>query len=267
MTTVANRLTSICVLILAGPLVNAVNLRVREGRPIVDGVYVNGHGPYRFLVDTGSTLNHLEPRLAQSIGLKPTFRTELTSSAGVTVAAGATGIEVALDSARAEGQTFLFAGIEALHQLSSDLQGVLGQEFLSRFDYLLDLRGKRLEFGKPEVAFIPADDRRTRVQLKTVSGRPVVSTSLGALVLDSGTHKVTLFGVAATVLTQGMTTMSGFLKVGTVSRKLLIDGRTVWHGEAVAIPRPAETGVAGLLPVSLFKAVYVCNSEKYLVLD
>jgi hypothetical protein len=47
----------------------------------------------------------------------------------------------------------------------------------------------------------------------------------------------------------------------------VIGGRTFWHGDAVAIPRPADTGAAGLMPVSLFKAVYVCNSEGYLLLD
>lgn len=44
----------ICSLIIAaGPLFGAVKMQVRDGHPIVDGVYVNGNGPYRFLVDTG----------------------------------------------------------------------------------------------------------------------------------------------------------------------------------------------------------------------
>jgi hypothetical protein len=60
-----------------------------------------------------------------------------------------------------------------------------------------------------------------------------------------------------------MITMSGSMKIGTVARKLLIDGRTFWHGEALAIPRSPEPGAEGLLPVSLFKAVYFCNSEGY----
>ena len=61
--------------------------------------------------------------------------------------------------------------------------------------------------------------------------------------------------------------MTGSLKVGTVSRELVIEGRTIWRGEAVAVPRSPESSVVGLLPVSLFKSVYVCNSEGYVVLE
>jgi len=96
----------------AGPE-SAVTLSLRDGRPIVDGVYVNGHGPYRFLVDTGSTLNHLDPKLAASIGLPVTFHTNLTSSTGVAPASSSEGTEIRLGPAGADQQVFLFAGIEA----------------------------------------------------------------------------------------------------------------------------------------------------------
>ena len=55
----------------------SVKIDLIDGRPVVDGVYVNGHGPYRFLVDTATTSNHMESALAKSIGLTPTYRTEL----------------------------------------------------------------------------------------------------------------------------------------------------------------------------------------------
>jgi len=31
-----------------------VRLSMRSGRPLLDNVYLNGHGPYQFLLDTGS---------------------------------------------------------------------------------------------------------------------------------------------------------------------------------------------------------------------
>lgn len=69
-------------------------MQLRGGHPIVDGVYVNGNGPYRFFVDTGTSVNLIEANLARSSGLTPTFRAELASSAGVTVVPG--GVNVAL---------------------------------------------------------------------------------------------------------------------------------------------------------------------------
>jgi len=251
-------LTLLAGFLLAIPACAAVKLESIGGRLVVEGVYVNGHGPYTFLLDTGTTANHLEPKLAKSIGLKPTFRSELVSSTGVTYALGAEGIEVGLDTVHAQGQRFLFAGIDVIREAVPRVQGVLGEAFLSHFDYLLDLRGKRIEFGKRE-----PDSAAVRASLRVAEDRPIVSTSLGALVLDSGTRWVTLFGVEAARATHEMTTMTGSLRTGTVFRKLRIGGRTFWSGEAVAVPQSAEGGTEGLLPVSLFKAVYFCNSEGY----
>jgi hypothetical protein len=55
--------------------------------------------------------------------------------------------------------------------------------------------------------------------------------------------------------------------VGMRSSTLAIENRTMWRGDAVAIRNQAEPGVAGLMPVSVFKAIYVCNSEGYVVFE
>jgi hypothetical protein len=60
-----NKLLLICSFIIAAvPALSEVKMQVRDGHPIVDGVYVNGHGPYRFLVDTGTNVNLIETDLA-----------------------------------------------------------------------------------------------------------------------------------------------------------------------------------------------------------
>lgn len=154
------------------------------------------------------------------------------------------------------------AGMEAVHKLSPDIQGVLGQVFLSQFDYLLDVRGGRMEFGRRDV-----DGKGARAGFHIVQGRPVVDTNLGPLVLDSGAHLMVRFGVEANQATAQMVTMSGTTEVGMVFSKLAIGDRTLWRGDAVAVPHTAEAGAAGLLPVGIFKTVYICNSERYVVLD
>jgi hypothetical protein len=238
-----------------------VKLEVREGCPVVDGVYVNGHGPYRFLLDTGTQLNHLDPKLAKSIGLKATLRVDVISAFAVAQAPAAEGIEIALESVRAGGQRMVFSDLETVHRLGFDIKGVLGQEFLSRFDYLLDLRAKLLEFRKQ-------DHAGTRAEFQTIHGQQAVSTSLGWLLLDSGTAWVVLFGIEAAPRTSDILTLAGSSKAGIVPHKpLIIEGRIIRYGELVAVHGDKETGVAGLLPVSLFKSVYVCNSEGYVVLD
>lgn len=237
---------------------------VRDGHPIVDGVYVNCHGPYRFLVDTGSNVNLIDQKLAQSIGLTAAFQTELATSAGATVASGNKEVEVSLDSAKAADQEFLFRGLETIRRRWPDIQGVLGQWFLSRFDYTLDLRGKQLTFGKQ-------DRSGTHTPFRMINGRLSFSTSLGNLILDSAADRLVLFGVKPDTRADGtneLRTVAGSQQIGVAfSKPLTIDGRRIWRGDAVALPNRTEPGVDGLLPLSLFKAVYVCNSEGYVVFE
>jgi predicted aspartyl protease len=242
-----------------GALLGDVGLRFVEGRPVVDGVFVNGQGPYRFLVDTGATMNHLDADLARKAGFEPSLRTELTSSLGKVVVRGSDRLTVALGDVQATEQPFLFAGVEVLRMLSSDIQGILGQAFLSRFDYLIDIRGKRLVFGKREAS-------GWRAELKMLRGRNVVATSLGDLVLDSGAAQLVLFGMEGANQGQNfMRTLAGSAPVGMMQSRLMIEGRRVWTGQAVTVSKRQEPGLAGLLPVRLFRTVYVCNSEGYLV--
>jgi len=229
-------------IIAATPLLGYAKLDVRQGHPVVHGVYVNGHGPYRFLLDTGAQVNHIHAGLARSLDLRPTFQVDLVTITGSARTPGTGGLEVELDSARAGQQEFLFTDLVAVRQLGSDIQGVLGQAFLSRFDYLLDLRGKRLEFGAVQRP-------GTRVDFQIIDGRPAVFTSLGSLVLDSGTDRLILYSRVVR------------------AKPLLIEGRTLRYEEAVTVPRQPAAAEDGLLPATLFRSVYVCNSEGYVVLD
>jgi predicted aspartyl protease len=253
----------VCAPFLASsPAQRATHLQVKDGLPIVDRVYVNGHGPYRFLVDTGTNSNLVDPELARSIGMNETFQAELTSAAGNICTAGNDGNTVALDNARAQDQRFLFSNLAAIRYFSRDIQGVLGQWFLSRFDYLLDLRRKRLEFGKQA-------PKGPRAQIKTINDLPVLSTNLGDLILDSGSARVVLFGVEPSIAVgskRKWRTVAGSLEAGmSFDRELIVGRRTIWRGDAVAIPGQEEPGLAGLVPLSLFKAIYVCNSEGYII--
>jgi len=255
------RILICCLAVASLPLAGGVKLQVRDGRPFVDGVFVNGHGPYRFLLDTGTNMNLIETGLARRIDMASTFENEVQSSTGRTLLPGSDGNTVELGPVRAAGQRFQFSKLEALRLVWPDVRGVLGQAFLSGFDYLLDLRGKVLEFGKQ-------NPTGSRSQFRTLDGRSAVSTSLGDLVLDSGAPRLILFGVVPDPGERSeMWTVAGSQTVGMVASKLAIEGRNVWRGNAVAIPARSEPGIAGLMPLSLFRTIYVCNSERYVIFE
>lgn len=230
------------------------------GRPAVDGVFLNGQGPWRFLLDTGAQTNQVEASIARKLGLLPAFRTAIATTAGDALVTGGRVAEISLGSATATNQEFLFTGLDGVRALAANIHGVLGQEFLSHFDYLLDFAGHRLVFGGP----VP--DGGSRAVMNLVDGRPTVETDRGKLVLDSETETAILFGASSTGSARRIVTASGSASVSVVQNlRLRIAGR-VYATAAASLPRvsPQEDG---LLPASLFHAVYVSNSGKYLVLD
>jgi hypothetical protein len=238
----------------------SLKMTVMSGRPVVDGVYLNGHGPFRFLIDTGAETNQVEASIARKIGLAPTFRVDMATIAGTIPVAGGKVDEVALGQVTAAGQEFLFTGLDGVHQLSSGIQGVIGQEFLSRFDYLLDFAGGRIVFGGAE------PDCGSRTAFTLVEGRPAVETDWGKLVLDSGTATAILYADSTGKSGGRVVTASGRAVVSeTHDLRLRVGGRA-YSTVAASAPREALEE-DGIVPASLFHAVYVSNSGRYLVLN
>jgi hypothetical protein len=236
-----------------------INLQIRSGRPVVDGVYVNGTGPYRFLLDTGAQTNQMESGVAAKIGLKPDFRVELATASGVDDVRG-THTEILLGDMAVPAQELLLTSLAAVRTFDSSIQGVLGQEFLKEFDYLLDIRKRRLHIS-PIV--VPKGER---IDLETANGRILISTSLGRLVVDSGTDTMILFGDKTAMDKVEIHTAAGntFAFRGD-SQKVTIPGIGVQTTATVFVPRPPDTVEDGLVPATVLKAFYVSNTEKYLI--
>ena len=66
----------------------AVKLHMLMGRPVVDGVFLNGQGPFRFLFDTGAQSNQVQASIARKLGLTPIFQTKMDTVSGAIYVAG-----------------------------------------------------------------------------------------------------------------------------------------------------------------------------------
>jgi hypothetical protein len=237
-----------------------VKLTLLEGRPVVEGVFLNGKGPFRFLLDTGGQTNLLEPELARGLGLSPSFLVRLATVAGETAVPGGKVMEVSLENATARDQEFLFGGLEGVRELSREIKGVLGQEFLSKFDFLIDLRGKTLFFGFPTPS-------GSKVPVDFVEGMMTVPTNHGRLVLDSGSNATIIYGPADARPGAEIQTSSGSIEAMRIQNlRIEIGGRRYLAGEAARVSRRASIS-DGLLPLNLFRAVYVSNSGGFIVID
>lgn len=219
-------------------------------------VYLNGHGPFRMIVDTGATASALRPEIAKRIGLKPQYRVEQVTAAGSSyVLTGRASVRVA--DVTDEQVELLFSPIG-----HAGADGVLGQSWLDRHSYLLDFRGRQVILDGPP----PAEG--LRLNLMEMEGRPGVTADVDGepwqLVVDSGASTLVLFrpevryGKRMTLLTH-----NGSIEAGLGKAIVSIGG--LFRGSMMAAELPGGAQ-RGLLPASAFRVVYADKRKALLVL-
>ena len=179
-------------------------------------------------------------------------------------------------SASVEGLTPSVVSIARLREREPGAEGVLGQDFLSLFDYTVDYRRKRLRWtaeAAEEPARVPlvqAGDRRL-VQV-TGNGQP----GPALMVPDSGSEGFVIFernGRTAVRVdeTSQLVGVSGLAAEqsarGGVLRELRVGGVTLRNQSAVVLERDGSSAIEGdgLLPLHQFSIVSFNNREGYLV--
>jgi predicted aspartyl protease len=176
---------------------SSVRFKLVEKGFIVVPLTVNGQGPFQFLLDTGTNTSIIEPGLAQQLKLRPRDRIELMTVAGPQVLPRIHLGSVVLGSALAENLEALIGDLGSIRTLHSGIRGVLGQNFLSRFNYQLDYREKKIEFEADCDGEHRIDGTRLRFSeiegLIAISAHPA-SSKTWRLVLDSATAGLILFG-------------------------------------------------------------------------
>ena len=102
-------------------------------------------------------------------------------------------------------------------------------------------------FNPPKAnEFHCACSTRRGTRFRMLNGRPVVSTSLGDPVLDSGADRLALFGVQSDIgcgLEHELGTVTGSKQIGTVfSKPLIIEGRRILASSRRRAPEQIRAG-------------------------
>jgi gag-polyprotein putative aspartyl protease len=158
----------------------------RQGHAIIlKDVFLNHQGPYRMVVDTGNASSLVRPEVARRLRLTPAYAVERVTEAGTHLVPAAILDEVRTGSV---SQPAVEVMIDRVPLPGAD--GVLGQSWLIRHDYLLDYAARRL--------VLDAEAPRTgnRYGLRNVEGRPAIAAQVNGsrreLVLDSGAELMVL---------------------------------------------------------------------------
>jgi len=258
-------------------------LRLLGGRLPVVSVYLDGRGPFDFLLDTGTNSTIVTPDLAAALGLEPEGRVTLITVAGARDVPRARLRRVVVGGSAAADVEALVSGLEELRRLDPRVCGVLGQNYLGRFDYTLDYGGRTLEFDGAGQGRPPSGER---VPYALEEGKLIVEARTEAyatralrLVLDGAATSLVIFedprgGLALTLPSGGagmMLTEAGSLEVGLARLRSLRVGGTCLRDVPVALVRDPAGRAAraedGLLPTSLFRAVYFNHGGGYVIFN
>jgi hypothetical protein len=257
-------------------------------------VTVNRSGPYEFIVDTGAQLTVIEPSLAAELRLRP----EATVSVVQGVARGAAELvrpgKIEAGSVGVEQPLAAVESLAWLQALYPQVRGILGENFLLNFDVLID-RGQRILCLDPSRT-MQHEIRGERVPLLETARRegalPVpplllISARLAedgpkgvVLMVDSG---ATVPMIYANHLGAGAWTQKNNPQLrrvaGNASEALTLlpaedvrIGRSLLRDVAFVTPLEARkeaphTGEDGLLPIVLFKRVFISYADRFVMFD
>jgi hypothetical protein len=259
---------------------SAVGFDLVNGQFIVVSVFINQSGPYHFMLDTGSSVTLVDPELIAKLGGAFLGNRQLATPVGSRSVPCFRIDEFRLGSRVAKFLNVLTVPVVSLK--GKRVLGLLGQDFLGSFNYVLDYKHKMLlfeenhEFEKNLSSGIFNTYRYAQRVLVMLP--PQSSASRPSLfVLDSGAQQLTLFGHQHGGL--GFDLKSGCQPGNLYSVVGNQTGLASWIGSfniggnafsdlsVVVSNDPQRTGwfriENGLLPTSYFQSIYFNNSEGY----
>jgi predicted aspartyl protease len=253
---------------VASPADDRVPVRTPSGLFVVDRVYLNGSGPYSFLLDTGAESSAISPELAAHLALIPAYAVLHVSVASERKAPAHLVKRVSLGGAAARDLEMIELPMETARKAAGPIDGVLGQNFLGKVPWLLDIGRGHLVFDPLRTlepgasgSVVPEIDAGGRILVRaTIDGNPA------RLVLDSGAAQVVLFSRNASAGSRPgrieTHTTGSSAKIGRLPN--LRVGKFQFANLPVAHVAAAQDGASGLLPASLFGSIY-CDAQRGLL--
>lgn len=274
--------------------VPSLRLRLVQRSQIIVPVIINHSGPYDFLVDTGAQITTVDPALAGELHLKIEGTTGFVG-VGFRTRPSFAHLDILEAGSHAVANPLVVVqNLGNLQAADPQIRGILGGNFLGRFDLLLDyahnmlclddaklmqqdLKGKHIPLAtapKPAEGVLLTEPLIISVHLSGIPARPLLqlldSGTNVPLLYDSGKDMAGGFSVSGPIRDHGP---DGAERVFAIlpPQDMQIGTLTVHQ---ISFVTPAATGkgiskmeVDGLLPTAIFRRVYISYADRFVVLE
>jgi predicted aspartyl protease len=255
-----------------------IKLRLVHDTVVVVSMMANDQGPFDFVLDTGTNTTVVDPSVAHQLSLAAIDRIQLNTMNGIQTLTRSSLHTLGAGPAHAENVEVLVQDLAEFRQLDSHIQGVVGQNFLAHFNYLLDYKKHSLRIEAAQEVRNGLDgeqipmERRENMMIVTSEAQWFGRAKL-RLLLDSGANVVVLTRRPSQAVDRS--TQQNWLEVtasGETGMQMgrvhsLLVGAQQLHDLPVALPTSQASDTErvedGLLPTSLFRTLYVNNSEGF----
>jgi Aspartyl protease len=258
---------------------------------LVVAARINGAGPYKLVLDTGTNISLLETSLFHELGLQQQGTLNAKVVNGMRLGSLGVAHEVSLDGGLSQKDVAILEvdGVKR-PDLGSSVRGVLGENFLGAFDLLIDNRRHQVVFDSGgTLASLLSGEQLPLSLSATVHGakvpnRPLIAASIISsapdrplqLLVDTASEGAYLLPRA------GYTPQRPAATSARSSQFTLLDGATPcarWTGQLqlgkittrkiklTSCGEPATSDHDGTLPTFLFDRVFISHSHGYLILN
>jgi predicted aspartyl protease len=259
-----------------------VSFRLRDGYLIIVQTMVNGSGPFNFLLDTGATHTVIDPNLARQLQLPVIGEASLTTVSDVRQDQLVRLKAVRVGSSEVSELGAVIDKLDQVKLKASGIRGVLGEDFLSNFDFLIDYKNRTLRFGGDA----PAGDRCRFETMGRYHGLPTtnrllidaefmgVSGGKVQLQLDTAAKMPELFPIRPDKFPSkpwaGSMAFSSSGPNGTSIHPhtaIKVGATSVSDLDVVQSRRGVAFDAVGLLPAFIFQRIYISHTGGFVVLN
>jgi predicted aspartyl protease len=259
-----------------------IPFRLVHDTVILISVMANEQGPFEFVLDTGTNSTVVDPLLARELSLVPLDRIQLDNLAGSQTVVRTSMHSLSTGSTRLENVEVLVRDLSEMRKVDPHIRGMLGQNFMSHFNYLLDYHKHLITIeATHEIRDVmegsPVSIERSDNKMLVASEAQSPERVRLRLLLDSGANLVVLIPKTSQALELSRqqnwlgATSSGQVGMSVGRLRALTIGPLQFHDIPVAFsspePKESERIEDGLLPTALFSTLYVNNQEGWLIFN